>query len=150
MGEPSDNTRRALRGHLWHLLELLDKMHRICEADGSGNTRVNYRHRPDGQKRDDVESFLVDFRQEVSRAAARWGILLEGDEIDAMHALIVTLQFVGITLEEMSPTRLSGFGALDPAFEKEYAAFLRRLHDSADLLLQRLLAGDNAGTPSSR
>lgn len=41
-----------------------------------------------------------------------------------MRALVVALQFVGVALEEMSPSRLSGFGALDSAFEKDYAEFL--------------------------
>ncbi|MEK6290568.1 MAG: hypothetical protein V4793_04100 [Paraburkholderia tropica] len=148
MARPPDNARHALRAHLWHLLELLDKLHEICQANAGRRARVSYLHRPGGQQRDSIEHFLEDFRQELNQAAVQWGIDLEGEQIDAVHALVVTLQFVGIALEEMSPSRLSGFGALDPAFEKDYGAFLRTLRTRLDVA-QRQLVSDDTGASSS-
>ncbi len=146
MAGPSENTRRALRGHFWHLLELLEKMREISEPAGSNRVRLNYLHRPDGEKLHDVERFLEGISEEINRAAALWGIDIDGEQIDAIHALSVSLQFVGIALEEMSPSRLSGFGALDPAFEKDYAAFLLKLRIHVDTL-QRALATSKTDRP---
>lgn len=147
MAGPSENTRRALRGHLWHLLELLGKVREICGPEGSGSVRLNYLHQPDGETLHDVERFLERFNEEVSRAATQWGIDIDREQIDATHALSVSLQFVGIALEEMSPSRLSGFGALDPAFEKDYAEFLLRLRAHLGAL-QRALAARETDRPS--
>jgi len=66
MAEPSNNVRRALRGHLGHLLELNDKVHEICSAGGSSSVRFNYLHCLDGEMRDDIVRSLEDFRQEVN------------------------------------------------------------------------------------
>lgn len=137
---PSENTRRALRGHLWHLLELLEKVREVSGPTGSSRVRLNYVRRPDGQRLHEVERFLEGFNEEINRAATLWGIDIDGEQIDAIHALSVSLQFVGIALEEMSPSRLSGFGALDPAFEKDYAAFLEKLRTHLDTLQHALAA----------
>ena len=127
MVAPSGNTRRALRGHLWRLLDLLEKVRETSGARASSSAHVSYVRRPGGDTLNDVQRFLGHFDEEINRAAIQWGIDIEGEPIDAMHALSVTLQFVGIAIDEMSPARLSGFGELDPAFEKDYAAFIQRL-----------------------
>lgn len=138
MAAPSENTRRALRGHLWRLLDLLEKVRETSGTHASSSAHISYVHRPGGDALDRVQRFLEDFDQEVDRAAIRWGIDIEGEPIDAMHALSVTLQFVGIAIDEMSPARLSGFGALEPAFEKDYAAFIKRLRAHLDVLQRSL------------
>lgn len=148
MAEPSENTRRALRGHLWHLLELLEKVREIGGPQANSNVRLNYLHRPDGERLHDVERFLESFNDEVNRAAIRWGIDIDREQIEAIHALSVSLQFVGIALEEMSPSRLSGFGVIDPAFEKDYEAFLQRLRGLLGTL-QRALVSSMPDHPSA-
>lgn len=138
MAAPSENTRRALRGHLWRLLDLLEKVRETSGAHVSSSAHVSYVRRPGGDELDHVQRFLEDFDKEVDRAAIQWGIDIEGEPVDAMHALSVTLQFVGIAIDEMSPTRLSGFGALEPAFEKDYAAFIKRLRALLDAVQRSL------------
>ncbi|WP_028217732.1 hypothetical protein [Paraburkholderia oxyphila] len=142
MAEPSENTRRALRGHLWHLLELLEKVREICGPEANSSVRLNYLHRLDGERLHDVERFLERFNDEVNWAAIQWGIDIDREQIEAIHALSVSLQFVGIALEEMSPSRLSGFGALDPAFEKDYAVFLQRLRGHLGTLQRALVTSE--------
>ena len=141
MAEPSENTRRALRGHLWHLLELLEKVREIGESAGNSSVSPKYLHHPDGDRLHAVERFLERFNGDVNRAASRWGIDVDREQIEAIHALSVSLQFVSIALEEMSPSRLSGFGALDPAFEKDYAEFLQQLRTHLGTLQCALAAG---------
>lgn len=148
MAGPSENTRRALRGHLWHLLELLEKVREIGEPVGNSSVRLDYLHLPDGERLHAVEHFLERFNDEVNRAASRWGIDIDREQIEALHALSVSLQFVGIALEEMSPSRLSGFGALDPAFEKDYAAFLQQLRAHLGTLQHALLSTGKPDHPS--
>jgi len=116
----------------------MEKVREICEPAGSRGVRVHYLHRPDGARLHDVERFLGRFDEALDRAAARWGIDIDREQIDAIHALSVSLQFVGIALEEMSPSRLSGFGTLDPAFEKDYVAFLEQLRAHLGALEQAL------------
>lgn len=76
------------------------------------------------------------------------GIDLRGEQIDAMRALVIALQFVGVALEEMSSSRRSGFGVLDPAFEKDYAEFLLKLRVHLDIT-QRFLGNGKSDAPSS-
>ncbi|CAG9268049.1 hypothetical protein [Paraburkholderia unamae] len=138
MAALSGNTRRALRGHLWRLLDLLEKVRETSGAQASSSAHISYVRRPAGDELDHVQRFLEDFDKEVDRAAFQWGIDIEGEPIDARHALSVTLQFVGIAIDEMSPARLSGFGALDPVFETDYAAFIERLRAHLDAVQRSL------------
>lgn len=138
MVAPSENTRRALRGHLWRLLELVQKVRETSGARASSSARVSYVRCPVGDELERVQRFLEDVDKEVRNAAAQWRIDIEGEPVDAMQALSVTLQFVGIAIDEMSPTRLSGFGALEPAYEKEYAAFIGRLRAHLDAMQRSL------------
>jgi len=65
-----------------------------------------------------------------------------------MRALVIALRFVGVALEAMSPSRLSGFGALDLAFEKDYEEFLLKLRARLDIT-QRFLGNGKSDAPSS-
>lgn len=141
MAAPSDNTRRALRGHLRRLLDLLEKVRETSGVQANGGVHARYAHRLDDDRRSDVQRFLEYFDEEIECAAAQWQIDMQGAPIDAMHALSVTLQFVGIALDEMSPSRLSGFGPLDPEFEKDYAAFIQTLRAHLDVLQHSLDPG---------
>ncbi|WP_322028625.1 hypothetical protein [Paraburkholderia sp. J76] len=127
-----------MRGHLWRLLDLLEKVRETSGVQANSGAHSCYVHRLDDGRQRDVQRFLEQFDEEIDRAAAKWQIDMEGAPIDAMHALSVTLQFVGIALDEMSPSRLSGFGPLDPAFEKDYAAFIQTLRAQLDAIQHSL------------
>jgi hypothetical protein len=125
----SDNTRRALQGHFFHLEELLQKACAACEASSGNGTHRRFRCDLTDRQRTAFVELIDAFERDLDRFSAEWHVDTSNESVDASRVLAVDVQFLGIALEEMSPRRLTGFGPLDQAFVASYEQFLAGLRE---------------------
>ena len=111
--------RGSLSIGLQHIAGLLDEVERVlvvAESRSPFNRIVADLTPPDaGVVRDYVERI----RRAMLAAAARHGLDVQGYTVGARKAIDVQALSASITVEEMRPRRLRGYGALDPRAAEE-------------------------------
>jgi hypothetical protein len=66
-------------------------------------------------QRNIIEEYLVRFRAQLLRVLAGQAIELEEPRIKASYAVDISLTFVEIAIEELSPSRMRGYGPVSEA-----------------------------------
>jgi GTP-binding protein EngB required for normal cell division len=91
-----------------------------------------------------IRSNLVRFRQHLSRTLSAIGVEHGEPRFGAMHAILVTLTFVRIAVEEMTPERMRGYGELSEEAAGEVRGLCAELLGLLDNLERALAMGTAA------
>ncbi len=115
----NENQRRSLSAGLQHVAGLLDEVDRVLAAVGSRSpfSRIGGDIRPSDAGV--VRDYLDRIRRALLDAARRHGLDPRGYVVDAWRAIDVQIVGASISVDEMRPRRLRGYGPLDPAVALE-------------------------------
>lgn len=140
------SVRRALAAHFVYLDELLAKTQAACGV--ARTSRLFYRYELDVPQAGlaSILEGVARFRRQLDSFGARWGLDLPAQQVLSSHALAVDLQFLDIALEEMSPSSLSGYGALGDDFVQEYEALQKALRAEIGSMTNAIVETGKPGT----
>ena len=139
------SVRRALAAHFVYLDELLAKTQAACGVARA--SRLFYRYElnvPDARLGVVLEA-ITRFRRQMNIFGLAWGLDLPAQRVLSSHALAVDLQFLDIALDEMSPRALSGYGALDEEFVRDYTSFQEALRGEIEAMTKALAQDQDSG-----
>jgi small GTP-binding protein len=155
-GSGRDDPPRLNENHLRHLLascryidRLLSEIDDVVTAADSQSPFARYINDLSPTLRKLLRDYFARLRTDMVRILERHQAMPEGDRISAIHAIRVALGFVEISLEELKPRYMHGYGRVPEALEPELNGFAEELK-SVVRTLDRALAGGEAGNFETR
>jgi hypothetical protein len=111
----SDSQQRNLRNACKHMDGLLKEIEAALDPTHTNSAFPKYINDITPVQRKTIEEYLARFRTQLLRILAGQAIQVEEPRIKASHAVHTSLTFIEIAIEELSPSRMRGYGPVSEA-----------------------------------
>lgn len=111
----SDSQQRTLRNAFKHMDGLLKDIEAALDPTRTNSVFPKYIDDIAPIQQKTIEESLARFRAQLLRVLAGQAIELEEPRIKASHAVHISLTFIEIAIEELSPSRMHGYGPVSAA-----------------------------------
>lgn len=137
----NDNHRRHLLASCQYIDRLLSDADNIVTATDTASPFARYVNDLSPVMKTLVRDYFRKLRQEMLRILERHGSMPPSDRISAVYALRTTLGFVDISIEELKPEYIRGYGAVPDVLVPEINGFVEELQSIVRALDAALSAG---------
>ncbi len=141
----NENHRRHLLASCRYIDRLLTDIDGIVTAADSQSPFARYASDLSPTLRKLLRDYFVRLRTDMLRMLERHGAMPDGDRISALHAIRTALGFVDISIEELKPQYMRGYGTVPEALEPELNGLAEELKSVVATLDQALAGGDASG-----
>jgi hypothetical protein len=111
----NESQQRALRISCAYIDELLNDVEQVLTAAQSKSVFPKYIDDITPAQRKTIEDHIARIRAQVVRVLGGQSIEIDKARITASHAIHTTLTFVEVNIEELSPSRMRGYGEVSRA-----------------------------------
>ncbi len=132
---------RRLKVTCEHIDRLLSDVEAILHAAESRSPFPRYAPDISVRQRRALESYIAQMRSFMVRVLERQGISIDPPSIPASHAVHSNITFIDISIEELRPRYMRGYGEVQP----EAAAELNHIVDALQSLVKKLDATVTSG-----
>jgi GTP-binding protein EngB required for normal cell division len=144
----NESHRRRLLASAQYADKLLSDIEAILNASDSRSPFPKYRPDVSLHQARLIRAHLARFRDHLTRVLAAIGIQPDGPRFGSLHSIRVTLAFVRVAVQEMSPEHLRGYGELSPSAAAELRGLSNELEGLIDALERNLALGEAADLQS--
>ncbi|MCC7155753.1 MAG: dynamin family protein [Bryobacterales bacterium] len=137
----TESHRRALLANARYADKLVSDIEGILSASESKSPFPKYRPDVSLHQARLIRSQLARFRDHLGRVMSSVGIQHGGAQFGSLHSIRVTLTFVRIAVQEMTPEQLRGYGDLPEAAASDLRGLCRELEGLIDGLERNLALG---------
>lgn len=138
----NESQQRRLRASAEHIDELLSRIEEILTAAGSKAAFPKYHPDVSECQTRLIRNHIARFRTHLVRVLEALELRHEGAQFGALHSIQVSLQFVRISVQEMAPGYLRGYGNLSPQTETLLQGLCSELEGILNPLERSLALGD--------
>jgi len=143
-GGLSDSHQRRLLANAQYADRLLSDIEEILNAGESKSPFPKYRPDVSLQQARQIRSYISTFRGHLSRVLDAVGVRREFSRFGALHSIKVTLAFVRVAVQEMSPEYLGGYGDLPSEIAAEVRGMCTELEGLINSMERDLALGESA------
>lgn len=133
---------RRLLANAKHADELLSNIEEVLTSSESKSAFPKYRPDVSLHQARLIRSHITRFRNHLSRVLAGVGVRHEGPQFGSLHSIRVALTFVRISVQEMAPEYLRGYGNLPEEAVIEVRGLCSELEGLLDGLERNLAIGE--------
>jgi GTP-binding protein EngB required for normal cell division len=137
----NESHRRRLLANAQYADKLLSDVEEILSASESKSPFPKYRPDVSLHQARLIRGHIARFRDHLSRVLSAVGIAGDGPRFGSLHSIRVTLTFVRITVQEMAPEYLRGYGDLSDGTAAELRGLCVELEGLIDSLERNLALG---------
>ncbi len=145
----NENHRRHLLASCRYIDRLLSEIDEIVTAADSQSPFARYANDLSPTLKKLLHDYFVRLRTDMLRMLERHDAIPDADRISALHAIRTALGFVDISIEELKPQYMRGYGTVPEALEPELNGLAEELK-SVVTTLDLALAGGAAGSFETR
>ena len=140
----NDSQERRLRANAEHADELLSRIEEILMAAESKAAFLQYHPDVSVHQTKLIRNHIARFRTHLVRVLETVGITHEGPRFGALRSIRVTLSFVRVSVQEMAPGHLRGYGELSAEASVQLKGLCSELEGILDGLERNLAMGEEA------
>ena len=107
-----ERRKRSLLLKLRHLDELLFEVDRLAEGKGSSSPLSDRYTELEPEKKEAVQRYIVRLRETMCRILEEKGIPIDVPSFETIHSINTSLIFMDISIEEIRPKYMRGYGEL--------------------------------------
>lgn len=138
----NDPQQRALRISCQHMDRLLEDIEDALNPARSHSVFPKYVQDIAPVQRKTIEDYIVRIRAQLLRVLAGQLIAVEKPKITASHSIHTALTFVEIAIEELSPSRMSGYGPVSESGSADLNGVMQELQSIVQQLHGYVLQRD--------
>jgi hypothetical protein len=135
------NQRRRLRITCEYVDKLLSDVEAALNESASKSPFPRYVNDISPAQRRTIEDYIARIRAQLVRVLARQNIAIEPSRIPVSRVVDTGLSFVGISLEELRPRHMKGYGEVSPAAADELNGIVSELQALLGKLQQSCIKG---------
>lgn len=124
-----------------HIDGMLSEVEAVLNQSASKSAFPRYVSDIPASRRHTIEDYIARIRAQLKRVLEGQGIALPQPSISASHAAYVSLQFIDISVEELKPRYMRGYGEVPPNVSIELNGIVGELQGLISKLNQYLLRG---------
>ncbi|MGQ9632952.1 MAG: dynamin family protein [Bryobacteraceae bacterium] len=140
----NESHRRRLLASAQYADKLLGEIEEILKSSDSKSPFLKYRPDLTLHQARLIRSYAARFREHLARVLEAAGVERPGPKFSALHSVRVTLSFVRIAVQEMTPQYLRGYGPLSEQMEVELRGLSAELEAVITELERNLALGEAA------
>ncbi len=147
MTEFGTNHKRALVNQFKHIDKLFWEIESLLDTGNGRSLFPGYLADVSHGQRERLEAGILAFREAMARILENKGISTEQPLMSTRHAVRVTLHFVDIAIQELSPEHMRGYGAPSKNAALELDEIVTELQSMTREMKNSLSEDDGKGTP---
>ena len=143
MTQLNENHKRALLNHFYHVDSLLSNLEQVMDTRNSRSLFQKYiQDVPPLQRKGIIDSF-AHIRKVMCHFLEKKGIRLDYPQRSVQELIRTSVTFADITVEELSPRYMRGYGKLSAGAAQELEEIVSEMEKSLDHLHTLLSQGSN-------
>ncbi len=145
MTELNENHKRALLNAFKHIDHLFCEIETLLDLGNGKACFPRYATDVHPAQRESLETNISEFRKTMCRILESKGISNHQTLMSTQHVIRVTLQFVGIAIQELRPVHMRGYGAPSKKAALELDDIVLKLRPMAKYIETALLQSNDKG-----